>query len=169
MNIIALAVLLSSVPLSIAHRQSPPPHLPSQPTVTAAQVNGTWRDGRNSFEIRALGHQKLRVSFSGAYPYNSPAGPTVNIGEGSGITTIEGNEASFKPEGVAEECQITMKFSGGKLIVSQEGTCGFGNNVMAAGTYHRASRRRTKLKGKRVKNRTSPRVAAARPQYGPNR
>jgi len=32
-----------------------------------------------------------------------------------------------------------MKFTGGKLIVKQEGTCGFGNHVFADGTYKKTS------------------------------
>jgi len=37
-----------------------------------------------------------------------------NEGEGSGIATIEGNTAIFKPEDSEEECQITLKFTGSK-------------------------------------------------------
>ena len=58
-----------------------------------------------------------------------------NEGEGSGVATIEGDTAIFKPEGAEEECQITLKFTGGKLVVTQTGICGFGHNVSAEGTY----------------------------------
>jgi len=58
-----------------------------------------------------------------------------NEGVGSGVATIEGDTAIFKPEGAEEECQITLKFSGSKLVVTQTGICGFRHNVSAEGTY----------------------------------
>jgi hypothetical protein len=112
-----------------------------QNVVTASQVNGTWESKRGEFKVRALGNQKLRVEFSGFYDYVSQAGRMVNTGEGKGIAFIEGNTAIFKPDGAEEECRITMKFTGGKLFVTQEGVCGFGLNVTAAGTYRKLSSR----------------------------
>jgi hypothetical protein len=111
-----------------------------QTIVTASQVNGTWNNKRGAFKVRALGNQKLRVEFSGFYEYVSQAGPMVNTGEGKGIAFIEGDTAIFKPDGAEEECRITMKFIGGKLVVTQDGVCGFGLNVTAAGTYRKGSR-----------------------------
>jgi hypothetical protein len=112
-----------------------------QTVVTASQVNGTWSNKRGTFKVRALGNQKLRVEFSGFYKYVSQAGPMVNTGEGEGIAFIEGDTAIFKPDDAEAECRITMKFSGGKLFVTQEGVCGFGLNVTAAGTYRKVSSR----------------------------
>ena len=66
-------------------------------SVTAAQVNGTWKSKYGEFQIWALGHQRLQVEFSGVYEYKTPQGPTANTGEGSGIATIEGDTAIFKP------------------------------------------------------------------------
>jgi hypothetical protein len=116
-----------------------------QGVVTAAQVNGTWRSKYGTFKVWALGHQKLRVEFSGSYEYQSPQGPMANTGEGSGIALIDGETAIFKPEGAEDECKITMRFTGAKLIVSQEGICGFGHNVSAAGTYRKVSSRKPKF------------------------
>jgi len=112
-----------------------------QTVVTAAQVNGTWNNKRGTFKVRALGNQKLRVEFTGFYEYVSQAGPMANTGVGDGIAFIEGDTAIFKPDGAEEECRITMKFTGGKLVVTQEGICGFGFNVTAAGTYRRVNSR----------------------------
>ena len=72
-------------------------------------------------------------------------GPSANEGEGSGVATIEGDTAIFKPEGAEEECQITLRFTGGKLVVTQTGICGFGHNVSAAGTYRKVSARKPKF------------------------
>ena len=117
-------------------------------TVTAAQVNGTWQYRANTFKIWALGQQKLKVEFEGAYEYKLPSGLMANTGAGSGIARIEGDTAIFRPDDpelvLDKECKITMRFTKGKLIVEQEGQCGFGHNVDASGTYRKVSR--TKLK-----------------------
>jgi hypothetical protein len=117
----------------------------SDKSVTAAQVNGTWKAKGAEFKIWALGKQRLQIEFSGVYEYKTPQGPTANEGEGSGVATIEGDTAIFKPEGAEEECQITLKFTGGKLVVTQTGICGFGHNVSAAGTYKKVSARKPKF------------------------
>jgi hypothetical protein len=117
----------------------------SDKSVTAAQVNGTWQTKGGEFKIWALGQQRLQVEFSGVYEYKTPQGPSANTGEGSGITTIEGDTAIFKPEGAEEECRITLKFTGGKLVVAQTGICGFGHNVTATGTYKKVSAKKPKF------------------------
>ena len=117
----------------------------SSSEVTAAQVNGTWKMKGGEFKIWALGQQRLQIEFLGTYEYKSPAGPTANTGEGSGIARIEGDTAIFKPEGAEDECRITLKFTGGKLVVTQTGFCGFGHNVVADGTYKRTSSAKPKF------------------------
>ena len=115
--------------------------------VTAAQVNGTWKYRGNFFHVWALGQQKLKVEFTGIYEYKIPSGPMANTGMGSGIARIEGDTAIFRPSeiGEDEECKITMRFTRGKLIVKQEGVCGFGHNVDASGTYRRVSKAKPKF------------------------
>ncbi|MFQ3590276.1 MAG: hypothetical protein SNJ67_08245, partial [Chloracidobacterium sp.] len=97
-----------------------------QTIVTAAQVNGTWRrkDG-SALKVLALGRQRLRVAFDGVYAYRLPDGtPTANIGTGDGIAFIEGDTATFNPMGDDDpECQITLRFTGGRLVVTQDGVC----------------------------------------------
>jgi hypothetical protein len=114
-------------------------------SVTAAQVNGTWKTKSGEFKIWALGQQRLQIEFSGTYEYKTPQGPSANEGEGSGIATIEGDTAIFKPEGAEDECRITLKFTGGKLVVTQTGICGFGHNVTAEGTYKKVSAKKPKF------------------------
>src|SRR6266536_5158 len=96
-------------------------------------------------KMGAHAHQRLQIEFSGVYEYKTPQGPTANTGEGSGIATIEGDTATFKPEGAEEECRITLKFAGNKLVVTQTGICGFGHNVTAAGTYKKVSAKKPKF------------------------
>ena len=118
----------------------------SDKNVTAAQINGTWKTKGGEFKIWALGEQKLQVEFSGVYEYKTGDGePTANTGEGSGIAKIEGNTANFKPDGAEDECKIILKFTNGKLVVTQVGICGFGFNVSAAGTYKKVSSRKPKF------------------------
>ncbi|MGI8435628.1 MAG: hypothetical protein ACR2NX_01805 [Chthoniobacterales bacterium] len=102
-------------------------------------VNGTWKSKHGEFKIWTVDGDLLQVEFSGSYEYDSPQGPMANTGEGSGAATLENGTARFKPDGAEEECEILLKFAGGKLIVTQTGVCGFGNKVTAAGTYERTS------------------------------
>jgi hypothetical protein len=44
----------------------------SDKSVTAAQVNGTWKTKYAEFKIWALGKQRLQVKFSGVYEYKTP-------------------------------------------------------------------------------------------------
>ena len=134
-KVFVLVALLVSVTLPV-HAQS---------DVTAAQVNGTWRYRQNEFRIWALGEQKLQIEFSGVFEYKNAHGPTANTGEGSGIAKIEGNTAIFKPDGAEDECKISLKFSRGKVVVTQTGICGFGFNVIANGTYKRVSSAKPKF------------------------
>jgi len=105
--------------------------------VTAAQINGVYKSGRNDFRLLALGHQKLKVQFNGEW---MTRGGYPNIGEAIGEATIDGNVATFIP-GETTKCKITLTFlPNNKMVVRQEGLdadCGFGHNVMATGTYRR--------------------------------
>lgn len=118
---------------------------PGQNIVTAAQVNGTWRYRSNTFKVWALGRQRLKVEFLGTYEYKTREGMMANTGSGSGIAVIEGDTATFKPDDADDECKITMKFAAGKLVVEQEGGCGFGHNVIASGVYRKASAAKPKF------------------------
>jgi len=113
--------------------------------VTSAQVNGTWKTKTGEFKIWALDQQRLQIEFSGTYEYQSPQGPMANEGQGSGIARIVGDTVIFKPDGVQDDCKITLKFAGGKLVVTQTGSCGFGLNVSADGTYKRVSSTKPKF------------------------
>jgi hypothetical protein len=117
----------------------------AQSVVTAAQVNGTWQTKNGEFKVWALGKQMLQIEFSGTHEYKSLAGLMANTGDGHGVASIEGDTAIFKPDGAEDECKITMKFTHGKLVVTQAGTCGFGAGVSAEGTYMKVSTRKPKF------------------------
>ncbi len=57
----------------------------SDKSVTATQVNGTWKTKGGEFKIWALGKQRLQVEFSRVYEYKTLQGPMANEGEGNGI------------------------------------------------------------------------------------
>lgn len=113
--------------------------------VTAAEVNGTWRCGKDTFKILALGQGKLQVSFDGVFEYKTGSGPMANVGQGEGVATIVGDTAVFVPAGAEGDGKITLKFAGGKMVAVQEGSCGFGHRVRADGTYRRTSSRPPKF------------------------
>lgn len=145
MKRLVLAVLLCSTVLSLLTPSPPQVNAYAQNIVTSAQVNGTWRYKSNTLKVWALGQQKLKVEFLGTYEYKTPAGWMANTGSGNGVALIEGDTATFRPDGADEDCRITMKFAKGKLIVEQEGGCGFGHNVIASGVYRKVSRGRPKF------------------------
>jgi len=118
---------------------TPPKPPPQHQVVTAAQVNGIYRYYKSEFRILALGHNKLKVEFSGIYM--TVAG-NPNMGDASGEAIIDGNIATFKPSDT-ERCEITLLFLPNKLKVTQDGSdadCGFGHNVNATGTYRKIRR-----------------------------
>jgi len=107
--------------------------------VTAAQANGTYRDGSNEIRILALGNNKLRIQMDLIWEYKNSYGPMANVGVANGQATIENEVATFKPEG-AENCTITIKFlPRNKIRVTEDHmlNCGFGFNVSSAGTYRK--------------------------------
>src|SRR5262245_38565626 len=99
--------------------------------VTADEVNGTWRSGKNEFKLLALGKGRLKVKFLGTREYRTSAGPSANTGEVSGTASIEGTTATLKPAELNGDCTITMKFAPGRMVVTQDGECGFGLGVAA--------------------------------------
>lgn len=147
MKRLILAVLLCGTVLSLLTPGTPPVNAYAQNIVTSAQVNGTWRYKSNTLKVWALGQQKLKVEFLGTYEYKTQGGWMANAGSGNGTALIEGDTATFRPDGADEDCRITMKFAKGKLIVEQEGGCGFGHNVIASGVYRKVSRGKPKFNG----------------------
>jgi hypothetical protein len=126
--------------LCIALVALPSPASPQ--VVTAAQVNGTWKDRTKIFRVWALGNQTLKVEFQGTYEYKARGGWTANTGEASGTANIEGIVATFRPDGADEGCKIIMTFKGDRLVVDQKDGCGFGLNVVASGDYRKTSSRK---------------------------
>jgi len=133
--VICIAALVSAAPKSSGRDTT-------KDVVTAAQVNGTWKNSRNEFKILALSKNRLKVQFYGTHEYRTAAGPGANTGELSGTATMEGTIATLKEQETPEGCTITMTFKAGKMEVTQDGECGFGAGVSADGSYRRVSSRK---------------------------
>lgn len=113
-----------------------------QDIVTASQVNGTWREVSSDpetitqeFNIKALGHQKLKVSFTAN---NAPRKFSNSV---SDIAKIEGTKAIFKPKDSQidenDPCEITLLFVDGDLMVTEKGNCGWGRGISSGGQYQK--------------------------------
>ena len=121
-------------------------------SVSGAEVTGTFRSyykGKfkgnfNEIKILALGKGKLKVSFGLTYPFiDGTGGLDANVGEAVGTAEIAGDTALFSSEEDGGLCKIEIEFvKPGQIKVTQDGSCGFGLNVSADGTYQKV--RRTK-------------------------
>lgn len=104
-------------------------------------LTGTWaRDvdpDDNTIEVKELPGGKLRFAVMAIWkgPNWKESGP--HTGEIGGTADLHNGKAVFKDK--EADCMLTMSFSGNKLKVEQEGSCGFGANVRADGTYKRTS------------------------------
>ncbi|HEX8195120.1 MAG TPA: hypothetical protein VF571_02805 [Pyrinomonadaceae bacterium] len=122
----------------------------SEMTESAAKQNGvktgTYKyktDGANNqISVQELEGNKLRVELYASYEYKTASGElNANVGEAKGVARLAGEAAVFVPDDAAD-CEISLKFSGNKLIVKAKDefkSCGFGLNVSAEGTYTKTS------------------------------
>ncbi len=144
--ILTLCILTAAVVVGAAQK--------SRPSVTAAEVNGTFKMNfrgkykkmSNEIKILALGGGKIRFAMDLIYPYTLKRGEiSVNMGGLDGEASIVGDTAVYESEEFGK-CKITFKFvKPGSVKVVEDGTdagCGFGHNVTAAGNYRKASSRK---------------------------
>lgn len=115
-------------------------------SVSKEEVNGTfvmkfpkpYAGISNTLTVRALGREKIKISFNLSYPYKIQGELQANTGELSGIASIKGDTAVYHSSEYGQ-CTITIKFiKMGTVAVNQEGSdadCGFGHNFYADGTY----------------------------------
>ena len=125
----------------------------AQKIVTASQVRGIWRETSSSssgitteFWVESVGKGKLKVGFFGNNANLDRGFSNVAIG----IVEIDGVTATFKPKDYqsAENfpCVITLKFSSAKLIVKENGSCGWGGAITTEGTYKKISSKKPNFK-----------------------
>lgn len=105
---------------------------------------GTYKykssDAENEISVQEIEGNRLRVSLYASHVYKVNGELNANVGEAKGIAALNGDTAALVPEDT-EGCEITLKFSDGKIIVKakNEFNCGFGLNVSANGTYTKTS------------------------------
>ena len=111
-------------------------------SVTAAEANGTYRDGKSEIKILSTGAGKLKVEMNIVQPLDD--------GSASGEATIKHDVATFVPP-ETEGCTITMTFlENGSLKVESDARpvdCGFGRKAPPDGTYKKVSSAKPKFSG----------------------
>ncbi|MBX7172931.1 MAG: hypothetical protein K1X72_18310 [Pyrinomonadaceae bacterium] len=140
--ILAFVFLSTKVPNSFAQRAS----------VSGKEVTGTFRlaftgkykGSSSDILIQALGGGKIKIGFDLIYPYTMSNGDLMaNIGQSVVEGRITGDKAFYSSNENEGKCEITIHFfKPGIIKVTQEqegASCGFGNNVTAAGTYKKVS------------------------------
>jgi hypothetical protein len=127
---LALLALISTTTVALAGDRS----------VTAAEANGTYRDGKSEVKILSVGPGKLKVEMSIVAPQDE--------GSASGDATIMNDVAVFVPPDT-DGCKIKMTFlANGSLKVESEGRpvdCGFGRKAPPDGTYKKVSSAKPKF------------------------
>jgi len=120
-------------------------------SVSAKEVNGTFKtaDGANEVKIFSVGRggldnpgYSLQVEFFASLKLGPDGDARGNTGFLSGFARIEGDTATFTPEGMEyEKCSITIKFVKlGVLKIKQKGDCGFVNDMISTeGDYKKTS------------------------------
>jgi hypothetical protein len=103
-------------------------------TADATALTGTYLMGQNgTLEVVQLAKGSIKFSLNVALVVNLKTGD-VRSGDAAGVVPLKGVVAAYTdPDD--NECKITMTFGRTKAVVSQAGTCGFGLNVSADGTY----------------------------------
>ena len=116
------------------------PALGGDRSVSAAEANGTYRDGKSEIKLLSTAAGKLKVQMDIVMPRDD--------GSAAGEATIKNDVVTFVPPD-ADFCKITMTFlKDGSLKVESEGRpvdCGFGRMAPPDGTYKKVSSAKPKF------------------------
>jgi hypothetical protein len=94
--------------------------------------------GWNILSVRRNGQGEYSISFFGAWNGQDPKSGPSGIGEFHTRVVIAGHSAVYRGD-AGFPCTVQMDFSADKVILKQDGNCGFGHNVEANGIYERAN------------------------------
>jgi hypothetical protein len=111
----------------------------------AERVNGSYtlKDGRRSgtMELELVAPDKIHVGLE-VFLFEGVGLGASGSGEGDAVVEGERASANFKTQWATGPCSISLHFEPGNTVeVSQQGDsgdCGFGNHVLADGSYHKA-------------------------------
>jgi hypothetical protein len=107
----------------------------------AGSVTGTYKYVLNTIEVLEMPDHNVRISFAGFYPNDRKKVETRNSGAFDEIVKLEGRTATVKLQFGEDPCILKLAFQPNKVTVEQDGvgSCGFGFNVEADGTYTKVS------------------------------
>lgn len=101
-------------------------------------VTGTYvREDDSSIEVVELPNGKVKFALLAFWKGARWEEYGPNLGEAHGEVPLVKGVAVYDEK--EEECRLTMRFSSGKVEIEQEGSCLFGHNVTADGSYRRTS------------------------------
>ena len=142
MNHRVSAILLWLVVFFVAAAQTPLPTNRKQKSVTG-QYRLRQDEFRNRLDVQQLSGGKIKFQLVALWvSFNNPE--NIHNGELQGVVTLEKGLAIFE----SGTCQITMKFTSNKVVITEgddNGECGFGTNVTAAGSYRKIDNRKPKF------------------------
>lgn len=92
-------------------------------------VTGTYKAEMGEVLVQQTEAGRIKFDLNAAY--------RANVGEVSGEVPLSGDAASYVDKEL--DCDLSLKFASGTLVVTQSGSCGMGLNVSGAGTYKRVS------------------------------
>ncbi|MGV1015236.1 MAG: lysozyme inhibitor LprI family protein [Methyloceanibacter sp.] len=101
-----------------------------------AALKGGANDGVTGTYTMKGGEVRVQQA-NGKIKFFVSATHQANVGELSGEAPLSGDQAKY--DNADNDCALAFKFSGEKLVVSQDGSCGMGLNVSGSGTYNRVS------------------------------
>jgi hypothetical protein len=117
--------------LNVAIEGTPHPVVPKGLTGTY----GLLADPDSTLEIEQLSEGRLRFYLLALWKGMNWKEYGPNLGEAYGEVELKDHRAVYKQE----TCVLTMTFAGDRVTIAEQGDCGFGHNVTAAGTYRRMS------------------------------
>jgi uncharacterized protein len=95
----------------------------------SGDFTGTYKAANGDVLVQQTPDGRIKFAISATWK--------ANVGEVSGEVPLKGNAASYTDKD--NDCGLSFKFASGKLVVTQDGSCGMGLNVSASGTYKRVS------------------------------
>ena len=107
----------------------------------AASITGTYKYVLNTIEVLEMPDHKVRISFSGFWPNDRKKVETRNVGAFDEVVKLQGRTATVKLQFGDDPCILKFVFQLSRVTVAQNGigSCGFGFNVEADGTYRKVS------------------------------
>jgi hypothetical protein len=88
--------------------------------------------------VREKDRGEYSISFFGVWMGPNPKYGPKGIGEFKANLSLDGHMAIYRGD-ADYPCMVSMVFSSDKVTLKQDGNCGFGHNVKAAGVFERAN------------------------------